>query len=110
MFQYLHTDVAKDDSVYVKDDSVSTYWCCKRWLSIHIHMWQKMIQYLDTDVVDDDDDDDREEDSVFTYWYNSILMVKIPDSAPNIPMTYRDSTVRCRVMVVVASVVEYLPS
>ena len=71
-------------------------------------MLQMMIQYLHIDVVDDDDD--KEEDSIFTYWYSSRLMMKMYDGIPKLPMTYRDSSVRCVVVVVISTLVKYLPS
>ena len=37
-------------------------------------------------------------------------MMKMYDGVPKLPMTYRDSPVRCTDVVVVATVVEYLPS
>ena len=107
MFQYLYTDVADDGSVF-------TYWCCRWCFSIYILILQMMFQYSHTDVAEDDPKDD----SVFTYWgcrrWSSILMLrlmmKIYDGVPKLPMTYRDSPVICAVVVVVATLVEYLPS
>ena len=76
MIQYPHTDVAEDDPVHIEDDSVSTYWVCRRWSSILM----------------------------------LISMMKIYDGVPNLPMPYRYSPVRCTVVVLVATLVEYLPS
>ena len=76
-----------------------------------------MIQYPHTNVAEDDQVH-IEYDSVFTYWgckiWSSILMLrlmmKMYDGVPKLPMTYRDSPVICTVVVVVATLVEYLPS
>ena len=76
MIQYSQTDVAEDDPVYAEDDSVFTYWGCRRWSSILI----------------------------------LILMMKMYDGVPNLPMTYIGSPVICIVVVVVSTLVEYLPS
>ena len=35
MIQYLHSEVAKDDPILI-DDSIFTYWGCRRWSSIFI--------------------------------------------------------------------------
>ena len=37
-------------------------------------------------------------------------MMKMYDGVPKIPMTYRDSPVKCIVMVLVTTLVEYLDS
>ena len=74
-----------------------------------------MIQYPNTDVVEDDPVL-IEDYSIFTYWgcrrWSSILMLrlmmKMYDGVSNIPMTYRDSPVRCTIMVLVSTLVEYL--
>ena len=105
MIQYSHTDVVEDYSVY-------TYWFYRRRFTI-----QKMIQYPHTDVVEDDPVL-IEDDSVFTYWgcgrRSNILMLRLMmemyDGVPKLPMTYRDSPVRCTVVEVVATLVEYLSS
>ena len=76
MIQYSHTDVTEDDPVHIEDDSVFTYWGCRRLSSII------MIR----------------------------SMMKMYDGVPKIPMTYKDSLVRCTIVVVVATLVEYLPS
>ena len=36
MIQYPHTDVAEDDPVHIEDDSVFTYWGCRRLFNILI--------------------------------------------------------------------------
>ena len=110
MFQYLYIDVVDDVLVF-------TYWCGRRRFSIHILIWQKMIQYPHTDVVEDDPVH-IEDDSVSTYrccrrWSSTLMlrsMMKMYDGVPKLPMAYRDSPVRCTFVVVVSTLVEYLPS
>ena len=43
MIQYPHTDVAEDDPILIEDDSVFTYWGCRRWSSILILRLMKKI-------------------------------------------------------------------
>ena len=60
MSYYLHTNVANDVLVF-------TYRRCRRCPSIHILIWQKMIQYSHTDVAEDDPVY-AEDDSISTNW------------------------------------------
>ena len=36
MLNYPHTNVARDDPLHTEDDSLFTYWGCRRWSSIFI--------------------------------------------------------------------------
>ena len=93
MIHYPHIDVAGDDPVLIEDDSVATYWCCRRWSSTH-------------------------DDSIFTYggyrrWSSILilrLMMKMHDVVPKLPMTYRDSIASFTFVLKVVFDVEYLPS
>ena len=70
-----------------------------------------MIQYQHIGVAEDDSKDDpvlTEDYPIFTYW--GCIRWLSTDDVPKLPMTYRDSPIRCTMVVVVVVLIEYLPS
>ena len=77
-----HTDNTEDDLEYDADSRWFSIY--RRWFSIYIIRLQKMIQLRS--------------------------MMKMYDDVPKLPMTYRDTSFSCTVVVMVVVYVEYLPS
>ena len=83
-------------------------------------MIQKMIQHSYADAAKDGPEDDKK--MIEEKWFSIHIlrlqkmiqlrsMMKMYDAVPKLPMTYRVSPVNCTIVIVVVStMVEYLPS